>query len=289
MDYCIIKFKKIKDSLKLSEYGSHNLRERIHANRKESIETDRSALNRVIVNKLDAKGSDFSKKLSEYYEKRDVKVKKNSVMGVDLICTTSPEWWGDWRNDPKLEEKLLKWQNSQYEYVKKTFGEDAILSCVLHLDETTPHLHFFISPEHEKSRKIKNRYKEYIKVEKVLDANRWPPAFWTKVVDDYAEHNKNLGLRRGEVGSDAKETPLKEYKKQLQKAIQRTEKLAEAYARGIEDDEAKKALIIKAGKEVKFWKNRAIVAEEQLARMKTLENVKNGITPTDEELEQLGL
>lgn len=289
MDYCIIKFKKVKDNLKLSEYGSHNLRTRIHTDRKESIESERTPQNRLVINKIGAKGSDFGKKLTEYYGKKGIKIKKNSVMGIDLICTTSPEWWGDWKNDPNFETKLKKWQDTQNEYLKKTFGEDSILFCMLHLDETTPHLHFFISPEHTKTVKVKNRYKEYTKNEVILDANRWNPAFWTKVVDDYAEFNKDLGLKRGEVGSTAKETPLKEYKKELQKAITRANKLAEAYTRGIEDDEAKTAIILKATKEAKHWRARALEAEAKMARYKTIDNINKGIEPSAEELDQLGL
>lgn len=289
MNYCIIKFKKIKENLELSEYGSHNLRSRIHTKRKESIEDDRSHLNKVLINKIGAKGGDFGKKLNEYYQNKSVKIKKDSVLGIDLICTTSPEYWGDWKTDPALTGKLDAWVKVQTEFIEEKFGKDAILSAILHLDETTPHIHFFITPEHEKEVNFKNRYGTTTKKQRILDANRWPPAFWTSLVDEYAKKNEVFGLQRGEVGSKRVATPLKDYKKALEKEIKRTNKLGNSYAQALENDDAQKALIINLSKENKTLRSEVVKLNNELAKLRTLDNIKKGVSLSDDELERLGL
>ena len=44
------------------------------------------------------------------------------------------------------EDKLDQWIKANLSWLKDTFGEENLVSCVLHMDEKTPHLHATIIP-----------------------------------------------------------------------------------------------------------------------------------------------
>ena len=103
--------------------------------------------------------------------------------------------------------------------IEEKFGKDALKLAVLHLDETTPHIHFFVTPEEEKLVTVKNRYGTTMKQKNVLNNNKHNPQFFTQLVDDLAKVNEKLGLKRGKKGSLLKNIPLKQYKSVLAKEI----------------------------------------------------------------------
>ena len=43
-------------------------------------------------------------------------------------------------------------------------GKDAVKFAVLHLDETTPHIHILVTPEQEKEVTVKNKHGVYKKL-----------------------------------------------------------------------------------------------------------------------------
>lgn len=71
--------------------------------------------------------------------------RKDAVRMVGLVVSTSPEMFEGLGKDAKLElaERFAK---DSTEYVKERFGEDNLFSAALHMDETTPHIHFGIVP-----------------------------------------------------------------------------------------------------------------------------------------------
>lgn len=65
--------------------------------------------------------------------------RSNSVVGIDGIYTASPEWF-----EGKSEGEVLK-----YFYQCLTFHEEhygKVISAIVHMDETTPHLHVMSIP-----------------------------------------------------------------------------------------------------------------------------------------------
>ena len=46
----------------------------------------------------------------------------------------------------QCEGKLDQWIKANLSWLKDTFGEENLVSCVLHMDEKTPHLHATIIP-----------------------------------------------------------------------------------------------------------------------------------------------
>lgn len=81
------------------------------------------------------------------------KVGKNQTKAIRIILTGSHEQM------MKIEQsgKLDKWTDANLKWLRDTFGEDNVVSCVLHMDEKTPHLHATVVPIVTGERKRKSR------------------------------------------------------------------------------------------------------------------------------------
>lgn len=216
----------------------HNLRLKGFAERDESIDQKRSPFNQVLINELNVKkASDLQENLAKYYEDKGATVKKDSVLMLDFVLTTSPEFWGDWSkdlNNPKVQRKINEWANIQCEFMLREFP-GLVKLATLHLDEKTPHIHFQISTEEQKTVITKNRHGSSSKVKNLLNAKRWSPEFFIGLVDRHAEASKHLGLKRGERHSEAKKTPLREYKVELKKTISKQKEILNVYEHSVEE------------------------------------------------------
>lgn len=223
--YCIAGFGKVKDNQKISAIASHNFRLHLTQAEKKRIDSKRSHLNRVLINPLavDTKNTkDLSKKVHDYFSKNNIEVKSNSVLAIDLMLTTSPEFFGVWHVNGKItlegQKKIDEWLEVQLDFVKKEFGENAVKLAILHLDETTPHIHFLITPEQTKELKFKNQYGAQSKIVTSLNADRWNPTFWKKFLKNYDGVNKKFGLKKGEESSMSENINLKEFSRMVSEA-----------------------------------------------------------------------
>lgn len=227
--YCIAGFKKVKENQDFAKMAGHNYRIHLTQAEAQRIDSKRTHLNKTLINPLgiDTKVvGDLSKKINEHYKKIGAKVKENSVLAVDLVLTTSPEffqndgqtWHRNSKIKPEFQKKIDDWVATQIEFVKQEFGESAIKSAVLHLDETTPHIHFLLTPEETKEVKFKNRHGAGSKVTTSLNADRWNPNFWKKFLTNYGKVNKKFGLKKGEEGSMSENVSIKEFTKMVSEA-----------------------------------------------------------------------
>lgn len=223
--YTIANFDKVKTAQEFSAMSNHNFRIHLSVADKKRIDSSRSHLNQILFNPLnisttDAKDTNI--KINEYFKTNNVEIKKDSVLAVDLILTTSPEFWGEWQKNGKItgdaQKKLDEWVAVQMEFVKKKFGENAVKLAILHLDETTPHIHILLTPEETKTLKYKNQYGSQEKIATTLNANRWNPTFWKKFLTQYANANKHFGLKRPIENSTAQKVPLKEFYSMVEQA-----------------------------------------------------------------------
>ena len=69
------------------------------------------------------------------------RTRKDSVVMQDSICTASPEFFKG-----KTSRQKEDFFRMAYKVYVKTFGEENILSAVVHLDERTPHMHVCFVP-----------------------------------------------------------------------------------------------------------------------------------------------
>lgn len=70
------------------------------------------------------------------------KIGKNQVRAIRILLSGSQEDMKQIEADGKLEE----WCNDNLNWLKQTYGDENIVSAVLHLDETTPHIHATLVP-----------------------------------------------------------------------------------------------------------------------------------------------
>ena len=70
------------------------------------------------------------------------KIGKNQVRAVRILLTGSPD------DMKRIEQsgQLDNWCQDNLDWLKKTYGEENVVSAVLHLDETTPHIHATMIP-----------------------------------------------------------------------------------------------------------------------------------------------
>ena len=70
------------------------------------------------------------------------KIGKNQVKVIRVMLSGSPE---DMKRI-EAEGKLAQWCADNLVWLNKTFGADNVVSAVLHLDESTPHIHAAVVP-----------------------------------------------------------------------------------------------------------------------------------------------
>ncbi len=142
------------------------------------------------------------------------KVGKNQTKVIRIILTGSHEQM------MKIVQsgKLNQWTDANLRWLKETFGEDNVVSCVLHMDEKTPHLHATVVPivTGERKRKSREGEKKYrtqkgprLSADDVMGRARL-----STYQNTYAEAMREFGLQRGVVGSTAKHQSNGEYYRQ---------------------------------------------------------------------------
>lgn len=223
--YSIAGFRKVKNKAQLAALANHNLRIKLGQADKDRIDPQRVSHNEILVNTLQADlkdAADLGAKLFTFYEKNAVEVKKDSVLAIDLMLTASPEFFGNWHQNGKLtaegRKKIDEWKQVQLDFVRAKFGADLVKLAVLHLDESTPHIHLLVTPEQKKTATYKNQYGTKTVSKYILNANRWNPGFWKKFVTDHAKANQKFGLKRGDDTSLEKNITVKEFRKRMKKA-----------------------------------------------------------------------
>ena len=101
------------------------------------IDLNRSNLNFHIKDPPDS----YRKLIRKRIEEVGCRTRKDSVVMQDSICTASPEFFKG-----KTSRQKEDFFRMAYRFYVKTFGEENILSAVVHLDERTPHMHVCFVP-----------------------------------------------------------------------------------------------------------------------------------------------
>lgn len=148
------------------------------------------------------------------------KIGKNQVRAIRALLTGSPE---DMKNI-QTQGRLDEWCNDNLQWLHDTFGKENVVSAVLHMDETTPHIHATLIPivtrERRKARtKQPDGKRKYRKNDS--SANRLcADDVMTRVKlkfyqDSYAQCMQQYGLKRGIDGSEAKHMTNSQYYRDL--------------------------------------------------------------------------
>ena len=155
------------------------------------------------------------------------KVGKNQTKAIRIILTGTHEQMMKIANGGRLDS----WIDANLKWLRDTFGEDNLVSCVLHIDEKTPHLHATVVPivASERIRRKREGEKKYetksgprLSADDVMRRTKLH-----EYQNSYAAAMKPFGLQRGIVGSTAKHQANSEYYRQ--QVIQYEEDIAKLH------------------------------------------------------------
>ena len=147
------------------------------------------------------------------------KIGKNQVRAIRILLTGSNE---DMKRI-ETEGRLGNWCDDNVEWLRKTYGKENIVSAVLHLDETTPHIHATLVPIVNTERKkkkseaqVKKKYRKKNPNASRLSADDvMTRAKLKEYQDTYAETMAKYGLQRGIDGSEARHIGTSQYYREL--------------------------------------------------------------------------
>lgn len=139
------------------------------------------------------------------------KVGKNQTKAIRILLIGTHEQMMKIANDGKLDS----WINASLKWLKDTFDEENLVSCVLHMDEKTPHLHATVVPivTGERIRRKREGEKKYetksgprLSADDVMRRTKLH-----EYQNSYAAVMKQFGPQRGIVGFTAKHQANSEY------------------------------------------------------------------------------
>ena len=148
------------------------------------------------------------------------KVGKNQTRAVRVLLTGSPEQMKKITDSGQLN----RWCDTNIKYLRDTFGADNVVSCVLHMDETTPHLHATVVPivtgaRQRRSREGKAKYQTK-EGPRLSAADLLTRSNFRLYQDTYAEAMKPFGLQRGIVGSPAVHKTQLQHRREMAQSMQ---------------------------------------------------------------------
>lgn len=197
MSYAILRMQKIK-SVGVKGMQFHNQRER-ESQTNPDIDYEKSKLNYDLHNEHSI---NFNKKVDEIIKenvKTDKKIRKDAVRLCDIVVTSDPKFFN------KLTDiEIRKFFKESYEFLCNRYGNENIVYSTVHLDETTPHMHFGLVPV---TKDNKLSAKEIFNRQELRDLQ-----------SDYHKfiNEKGFDLERG-IPSDKKGLKTQEFKKQTLK------------------------------------------------------------------------
>lgn len=137
MAYTILRFKKDKGGA-VAGCERHNERKKEAYKSNPDIDINKSKYNYHIIQ---APKYTYSRQIKDLIKRYGCKVRKDSVKLVETLITASP----DFMNKLSEKEKREYFERAT-EFIKQEVGEDRIISAVVHMDESTPHMHLVFCP-----------------------------------------------------------------------------------------------------------------------------------------------
>ena len=134
------------------------------------------------------------------------KEKKNTVAACSYIITASPEFF-----EEIGEEETKRYFKEAYNFCRdyKNLGEEFVIAANVHMDESTPHMHFTYMPV------VHTLDKESGKTtHKLCCKDFWPMWSYRKLFDDFIRHmqNKGFAIERRTFGPENKKIRIEDYK-----------------------------------------------------------------------------
>jgi hypothetical protein len=183
MPYAICRVAKIKTAQAGAAKTAHNYRQRETPN----ADTERKPMNHEYINTGER---NYWELATERIQEAGAKVRHDSVRGVEVLLTASPEAFKRQADGTPNDWHGSKWAEANIAFLKAKFGEQNVVSCTLHQDELTPHFHAVVVPLTPDGR---------LSAKDVFN-----PKTLRALQTDYAEAMKPFGMERGVEHSRAK-------------------------------------------------------------------------------------
>lgn len=244
--HCILGQRKLKQTDIVHARG--------HNNREEEVgNSDRSAPPPAVIYGPEDAWIGVRDRLKDF----GIRPRKGAVLALELMMTTSPEWWPS--EDPiRYAKKLRGFIRRSMRYLLGRYSRCAIVSITLHLDEQTPHLHVIVLPVRKR---IDARFADKGERWTLSARGDLPPkrekgappidysTFWRGGIGSrgqmayeqtvFAKVMAPLGLERGRVWSGAPNKPNAEYQAEMRDMIATANSEREGLVRSreqLEDD-----------------------------------------------------
>ena len=146
------------------------------------------------------------------------KIANNQVRAIRILLTGTHEDMVQIEKEGRLDE----WCQDNIDWLRKTYGSDNVVSVVLHMDESTPHLHATVIPivETERKRKkkeeeVKRTYRKKAPAPRLCADDVMSRTKLKNYQNTYAVAMQKYGLQRGVDGSEAQHISTHEYYRSL--------------------------------------------------------------------------
>ena len=218
MGYFTLDFKKAK--------GASDARMSDHIERRviaSNVDPTRTHLNRELV-QLPKGVTERDEAIAHRIKSAGIKRKitPDQVRAIRVMLSGTHEAMMKIQQDGRIDE----WCDDSMQWLHKTFGKENTVSAVLHMDETTPHIHATIVPivmgerrkaKQKKQTEGKRTYRKKtdaarLCADDVLNRDRL-----VAYHDDYAKVMERYGLQRGVRGSEARHTTTAQYYRDLKR------------------------------------------------------------------------
>ncbi|MCR5368394.1 plasmid recombination protein [Eubacterium sp.] len=211
MSYAIMRIEKIKTKKEMTSRYKHNFREFEVANADPSLV-------QYNMEPVDLMGKSYVRSFDDEIARMRMEggikgaLRKDAVLGYEIMLTYSRD-----KTDIDIEE----WIKRNVEWLQKTFNpkdniintkdgnvvlSDNVKSVVVHMDESTPHIHAFVVPIDEKGMLNSSYY----------TGTRY---MMRELQTDYSRYMSPLSLERGQEKSVTKHQEVTSYYTNLKKAV----------------------------------------------------------------------
>ena len=217
------------------------------------------------------------------------KIANNQVRAIRILLTGTHEDMMQIEKNGKLDD----WCQDNIEWLRKTYGIDNVVSVVLHMDESTPHLHATVVPivhterqRKKKEQEVKRTYRKKSPAPRLCADDVMSRANLKRYQNTYAEAMQKYGLQRGIEGSEAQHISTHEYYRSLMAQGKDIQEDVEALFKQKEQAE-QELLRIKSEKKTEELKNTA--AQTATTALKGINSLlgSNKIFRLEKENEQL--
>ena len=197
------------------------------------------------------------------------KVSANQVKAIRILLTGSNKDMKQMEADGRLDG----WCSDNLKWIRETYGEQNLVSAVLHMDEKTPHIHATVIPivtgERRKAGQEEQNGKKKYRKKNPQDVRLCADDVMARhrlkhYQDTYAQAMNKYGLQRGVDGSLAKHISTMQYYKQL---VEQQDSLQENIENllGLEEEAMKKLKQVKGEINVQKMKGAAVNATTAIA------------------------